>query len=237
MKIKCAIMQPHFFPWSGYFNLMSNVDKFIFLDDAQYSKSSWQSRNKILINNEPKWITVHTKKSSTKDTKILNKKIEYKTNWKKKLIKSIEQNYSKHPYFENLMELLNFFEKENPDTLAGLNILLIKFISNKIQINNDFILSSEFEIKEKRSDKIIKLIEKLNVTDYLTVPGAEFYLTEDEFKKKTNIKLIINDYSQSYYSQYNQKNFIKNLSIIDIIANLGWLKTSKYVKKNCERKI
>ena len=234
MKIKCAIMQPHFFPWSGYFNLMSNADKFIFLDDAQYSKSSWQSRNKILINNESKWITAHTKKSSTKDTKILDKKIEYKTNWKKKLIKSIEQNYSKHPYFENLMELLNFFKKENSNNLAELNILLIIFFSKKIQINTDFILSSKFNIKEKRSDKIIELIEKLNVTDYLTVPGAEFYLTEDEFKNKTNIKLTINDYSQLYYAQYKQKNFIKNLSIIDIIANLGWLKTSKYVKKNYE---
>ena len=113
MSIKCAIMQPHFFPWSGYFNLISNVDKFVFLDDAQYSKSSWQSRNKILINNECKWITAHTKKSSTKDTKILDKKIENKNNWKKKLIKSIEQNYSKHPYFENLMELLNYFKNEN----------------------------------------------------------------------------------------------------------------------------
>jgi len=48
--MKCTIMQPHFFPWSGYFNLMSKVDKFIFLDDVQYSKNSWQSRNQILIN-------------------------------------------------------------------------------------------------------------------------------------------------------------------------------------------
>ena len=31
MKSKCAIMQPHFLPWSGYFNLISKVDKFVFL--------------------------------------------------------------------------------------------------------------------------------------------------------------------------------------------------------------
>ena len=47
--MKCAIMQPHYFPWSGYFNLISKVDNFVFLDDAQFSKDSWQVRNKILI--------------------------------------------------------------------------------------------------------------------------------------------------------------------------------------------
>ena len=46
--MKCAIMQPHYFPWPGYFNLMSKVDKFIFLDDAQFSKNSWHNRNLIL---------------------------------------------------------------------------------------------------------------------------------------------------------------------------------------------
>ena len=132
------------------------------------------------------------------------------------------------------MELLNYFKNENSNNLAELNILLIKFISIKIKINTEFILSSKFNIKKKRSEKIIELIENLDVTDYLTVPGAEFYLTEDEFKKKTNIKLIINYYTPLYYAQLKQKNFIKNLSIIDIIANLGWLKTSKYVKKNNE---
>ena len=43
-------MQPHFFPWPGYFNLISKVEKFVFLDDVQYSKNSWQSRNQILVN-------------------------------------------------------------------------------------------------------------------------------------------------------------------------------------------
>ena len=46
--MKCAIMQPHYFPWPGYFNLMSKVNKFIFLDDAQFSKNSWHNRNLIL---------------------------------------------------------------------------------------------------------------------------------------------------------------------------------------------
>ena len=51
--MKCSIMQPHFLPWIGYFNLISQSEKFIFLDDAQFSKNSWHNRNRILNNNLP----------------------------------------------------------------------------------------------------------------------------------------------------------------------------------------
>lgn len=108
---------------------------------------------------------------------------------------------------------------------------MIKFICNEIKIKTDFVLSSKFQIKKKRSDKIIDIIEQLNITEYLTVPGAEHYLAEDQFLK-TSINLAINIFNQNKYNQYNQKDFVKNLSIIDILANLGWLETSKYVKKN-----
>ena len=65
----------------------------------------------------------------------------------------------------------------------------------------------------------------------MTVIGSENYLAEDNFEKKTKIKLKINNYLQLQYRQYKQINFIKNLSIIDVIANLGWQKTSNYVKE------
>ena len=48
----CSILQPTFFPWSGYFNILAKSNKVIFLDDAQFSKNSWHNRNQILSNNE-----------------------------------------------------------------------------------------------------------------------------------------------------------------------------------------
>ena len=93
-------MQPHYLPWPGYFNLMSKVDKYIFLDDVQFSKNSWQSRNQIIINNHKKWITIPTKKSSLK-TNINNKLIDFSKNWQLKQSKTIIQAYSKHSYIKD----------------------------------------------------------------------------------------------------------------------------------------
>ena len=39
-----SICQPHFIPWLGYFRMIKNSDKFIFLDDVQYNRRSWQNR-------------------------------------------------------------------------------------------------------------------------------------------------------------------------------------------------
>ena len=57
-----SMMQPTFFPWPGYFNLISSVENFVFLDDAQFSKGSWHNRNKIFLLNKIHWLTLPIEK-------------------------------------------------------------------------------------------------------------------------------------------------------------------------------
>lgn len=223
-------MQPHFFPWSGYFNLMSQVDIFIFLDDAQYSKNSWQSRNQILINGKKKWITISTKKSALK-TNINQKIIEISSNWQVKHSKTIIQNYSKCPYANDLKELIDFFNSLKETNLSEYNISIIKFISKKLKIKTQFLNSSSFKIKKDRTAKIIKILETLNAKEYLSPEGSAEYLKNDDFEKLTNVKLLFNNYRDKPYEQKDVLKFISNLSIIDVIANLGWINTETHVKQ------
>jgi hypothetical protein len=53
-----GISQPTFLPWAGYFGLLDFVDEFVFLDDVQFNKRSWQQRNNIKINNQTFFLTV-----------------------------------------------------------------------------------------------------------------------------------------------------------------------------------
>jgi hypothetical protein len=228
--MKCAIMQPSYFPWSGYFNLISKSDKFVFLNDAQYLKASWHSRNIILVNNIKYTLTVPTKKSSLSTT-ILNKLVENSTNWQKKQAKIILQSYSNHPFIEDLQQLIGFFEELKFQNLSELNIEIIKFISKKLNLKTNFFYSNNFDLLEKRTTKIIQILNRINATVYLSPDGAKKYLNEDKFEELTDIKLLFNSYRAIEYKQKNQKNFIENLSIIDVIANLGWINTETYVKQ------
>ena len=66
---------------------------------------------------------------------------------------------------------------------------------------------------------------------YLSPEGSKKYLKEDKFEELTDIKLLFNSYQSMKYKQKNQKKFIENLSIIDVIANLGWINAETYVKQ------
>lgn len=228
--MKCAIMQPTYFPWAGYFNLISKSEIFVFLNDAQYSKGSWHSRNIIIVNNNKYTLTVPTIKSPL-STSIVNKLVDNSINWQKKHAKMIMQAYSKHPFVEDLHLLIDFFEKLNFQNLSELNTAIINFISKKLNIKTNFLYSNDLNLIDKRTTKILEILNRINATVYLSPEGSKKYLKEDRFEESTDIKLLFNDYQSIKYNQKNQINFIENLSIIDVIANLGWIKTENYVKQ------
>ena len=65
--MNCAIVQPHYFPWLGYFDMIHKSDIFVFLDDVKFINREWKNRNKIRLGNDYSWLTVPIKKN----TKIL----------------------------------------------------------------------------------------------------------------------------------------------------------------------
>lgn len=104
-KIKTAIMQPYFFPYIGYWQLISSVDNFIIYDDVNYIKKGWINRNNILIDGRPHQITLPLKKASQNkkinEIELLNDKIK-----KDKILPTIEKSYSKAPHFAEILPLL-----------------------------------------------------------------------------------------------------------------------------------
>ena len=62
--MKVGIMQPYFFPYIGYFQLMNAVDEFVVYDNIEFTKKGWINRNRILVNGKDAFITISLKKDS-----------------------------------------------------------------------------------------------------------------------------------------------------------------------------
>lgn len=227
--MRCVIMQPTYFPWAGFFNLISQAESFIFLDDAQFSKNSWHNRNQLLSNNKRIWLTIPIKKNKL-NTKIIDIQIDNSKNWKQKHIKTISQIYRKHKYYDDLDEILSFLIKSNFDNLGSLNIDLIKLICKKLNLKTNFYNSSNLNLDGKRTDKVIQILDHFKASEYLSPKGAMEYLIKDKFEKKSSIELNFQNYLPKKYLQLNSKKFISHLSIIDVIANIGLKETTEYVK-------
>ncbi len=223
-------MQPTFLPWVGYFHLINEVEKFVFLDDVQFSKGSWHNRNKILLANKVSWLTLPIKKRSL--LTLLNQiEVTDKDVLKNNINLKIKEAYKNHKNYSCIVEIIDFLENLETLSLTEINISIIKYISAKLGNNKvKFINSSDLKVKGKRTEKVINILDKISASKYISTPGAQEYLSEDNYSLKTKIPISFINYFTKEYSQKGITNFVSNLSIIDVIANIGWSKTSDYIK-------
>ncbi|MFT7421201.1 MAG: hypothetical protein ACI9QN_002129, partial [Arcticibacterium sp.] len=84
---------------------MSSVDIIVFYDDVNFITKGWIHRNRLLVNNDIHYFGLQLKKAS--QNKAVNQ-IEVIKDQKfiSKSLKTIEMNYSKAKYFENVFLLI-----------------------------------------------------------------------------------------------------------------------------------
>ncbi|CDX03133.1 WbqC-like protein [Desulfitobacterium hafniense] len=227
--MKCAIMQPTYLPWAGYFNLISLVDYFVFLDDVQFERRSWQSRNRIPINDIPTWVTVPVKQSSQKQI-IKEVLIDDEQRWREKHLKTFQHIYAKHPFLKEIEPILDPLRDTSIKYLADLNILIIEYIAQKLKLCPRFIRASDLSIGEKRSDHLLSICKKLECNEYLSPLGSADYLIQDGSFDSSGVLLMFQNYTPSVYPQQGVVDYVTHLSIIDVIANIGWERTALYIK-------
>lgn len=232
-----AMSQPCFFPWSGYFDLIDSVNIFVFLNDAKFTKQSWQVRNKIFINKKISWINLPVINNSSSqlinETKIFNSK-----NNIKKILKTISQNYSKSKYYKTYYDDFEskLIECSNYEFLDDLNIEIIKWFLKKIEIKTQIFKSSELDINGTRSIRISKICERFETSNYLSAYGALDYIKNDfEIFKEKKINVFFQNYEVAKYNQFSE-NFSGFISIIDMLFNEG-PNTLSIIRNNRKNKI
>lgn len=212
--MRLAIMQPYFFPYIGYFQLINAVDKFVFYDDVNFIKKGWINRNRILINGQANYFTVHLNGAS--QNRLINE-IKFIDN-RKKLITSIQMAYKRAPYFQEIYPLIKNVLSFQTKNISQLAIYSIKTICEYLGIKTIFEISSLNYTATKgleRTERLKKICKINNASDYINpIGGMKLYRKEDfEF---SNIHLSFLKPNLMEYKQF-QNNFISGLSIIDVL--------------------
>lgn len=209
-------MQPYFFPYIGYFQLIKAVDTFVVFDDVNYIKKGWINRNAILVNGGPHLFTMSLV-SASQNKHINAIQIDENSNWKSDLLKCISFSYKKAPFFEEIYTLLAEIIVYEDSNLSSYIIHSLKKICAYLYIETNFISSSELnkDIELKAQDKIINICKLLGAQKYINpIGGIELYDKNTFLKEEVMLSFIkTNTFS---YKQYNNP-FIENLSIIDVL--------------------
>ena len=220
MTVKAAIMQPTYLPWMGYLGMMDLADIFVFYDDVQFEKRSWQQRNKIVMPpGNCLWLSVpvpHHQGVNIKDVRI-----NYETDWQDKHWKSIYHAYHKALYFKEYQEAVKEIYQIHWENLRDLNIYIIQTLAKKLDIKMPkFIRSSDLEgITGQKTDHLINIMQRLNADEFICAPGARAYLQREKFKDAC-IKLYWHEYNHPIYPQ-TCRDFTPYLSVIDLLFNTG----------------
>lgn len=217
--MKIAIMQPYIFPYIGYFQLISAVDKFVFYDDVNFIKGGWINRNQILLNGSKNLFTVPLKSASSFQTineTLIHSELYFK--WKKKFIKSLEQSYKKAPYFDAVYPLIQQIFETKHTTIADLCIHSIKKVTNYLALEVVFEISSKKYSETKgieKAERLINICQINQANTYINPIGGKELYQKDTFEKE-NINLFFIQNQLPSYPQFNNE-FIPGLSIIDVL--------------------
>ena len=214
--MKIGIMQPYIFPYIGYWQLINKVDYYVIYDDVNFIKGGWINRNSILMNNEAKLISIQMQGSSP--NKLINEiQVSPELIWRKKFIKTIENCYSKAPFYNEVFPIIRKIIMNDEINLAKYLEYSIKQICEYLGIKTKIIISSEIDKNNalKGQDKVIDICKRLNGDEYYNaIGGQELYSYEEFFMK--NIKLKFIRTKKIAYKQFSNE-CITNLSIIDIM--------------------
>ena len=221
-------MQPTFLPWSGYFHLMTEVDCFVFLDDVQLQKPSWQTRNRILFRGKPHYLTVPTLGSPHQlisETRLADEP------FREKHLEVLRHAYGKHPHGALVSSILrDVYADSALSLLADLNERFIRDAARLLQISTPFVRASELMAAGKRSTHLRELLERLGSRSYLSPRGSAAYIEEDGVLEAAGIDVRFQDYPVRPYAQLGAPEFISHLSILDVLAHLGPEAAARYVR-------
>jgi hypothetical protein len=216
---RTAVLQSNYLPWKGYFDIIHDVDVFIFYDDVQYTKNDWRNRNKVKTAHGTTWLTIPT--GPNLNRLICDVELQDAA-WQTKHWNTISQTYARAPFFPRYRR---FFEAVYLDrrwtNLSTLNQYLVKTISRDLLgIPTEFGDSRDFAVVGAKQDRLIDLCRKARATYYLSGPAAKDYIDPQAFEA-AGIELAWKSYEG--YPEHPQlfPPFEHAVSIIDLLFNTG----------------
>jgi len=207
-------MQPYFLPYIGYFQLINYVEKFVIADDMNFIKGGWINRNYMLLDGKPFRINLELISASQN---LWIRSIEIVPN-KYKLLKTIEVNYKKAPFFKEVFplfeEIMNYEERNLARFIGNSLIKIAKYLKfdTHFEYEGDN-LNSEYILKSQ--ERLISNCKVFGATEYVNAIGGRALYNKEDFKK-AGIDLYFLKPRPIEYKQYNNP-FVPNLSIIDVL--------------------
>jgi hypothetical protein len=215
---RAVILQPMYLPWIGYFGMMDTADVFVFYDDVQFVRRSWQRRNKIKIpDGDFTWLTVSVHKDFGQEIREVELCDD---GWRAEHWQALLHSYSNAPYFEHYRDELEGILKMEWEYLVDVNMELIRFLYRVFDLSETkFHYSSAIDVEGTKTNRLIEILLTIEADEYVTGPAAQDYLEKAQFEA-AGIELFWHEFEHPEYEQIHGE-FVSHLSAIDLLFHQG----------------
>ena len=221
-------MQPYFFPYIGYWQLIHAVERFVIYDDVNFIVRGWVNRNRILINGSPTYITVPLHQA-TQNKKICEIDLHSPPGWRDKLIRMVEITYRKAPHFSEVFPVVEKIIRHETSSLTDYLVHQLHSLSLFMGIKTEFVVSSRCYKNDYLSgqERILDICKRADADVYVNPQGGQQMYDWKSFKNAgVDLRFII---MRPIPYKQRAAGFIQNLSIIDSLMEVGPMEIKQHL--------
>jgi hypothetical protein len=197
---------------------VSLADVFVIMDEAQYDKR-FTNRNLILDSHGPIWLTVPIDKaykfSPNKDVRI-NESLP----WRKEHWKKIEVSYTNARFFNHYRAELKEFYDTSWSNLFELDLETTRKTMEWLGLRVPIMRESELRVGTAGTQRLVDICKAVGADTYISGRGGKNYMDEGLFHS-SGLRIEYQEYSALTYPQRFTDKFVADLSILDMLANVG----------------
>lgn len=214
-----GIMQPYFFPYLGYYDVINQSDAWIVFDVVLYKPKSWMNRNRILHPSEGwQYISVpvaHASTDAIKDVRVIDKAAA-----QRRILGQIEHYRARRaPFFSAVRALIEKAFAAAGDALADLNVASLAVVCEYIGIPFEPKKLSEMGLSlpkiEDPGDWALEICAALGFDGYVNPPGGRDIFDVGRYARR-GISIRFTDLVDFRYSQ-RAASFVEHLSVLDVL--------------------
>ncbi|WP_417500928.1 WbqC family protein [Marinobacter sp.] len=216
--MKLAIMQPYFFPYPGYFQLLAQADLWVVFDHCQFVNKGWVNRNRILHPDPEKgwqYLTVPLSKRGRFDF-IDQIDIDENADWRKSLVGKLT-HYRAAPHYQEVMAVFKGALSYQGSRLSAFLVNSLRLLADYLGVKTRIVVYSELNLGVEKvvhsGQWALRISEALGATEYLNPIGGESLFDPLEFfEAGIELRFLetrIREYCQGPYD------YVPNLSILD----------------------
>jgi hypothetical protein len=218
--VKLGVMQPYFFPYVGYFELIRKTDRWVVFDTVQYQRKHWMNRNRIHHPDDGwQYVSVPVSKFE-RFARIDQIRLHDVTHASERIVAQLEHYKGKAPNYEHVIDLVTrTFAGLQGESLVELNVRGLQLVCEAIGIEFRHEVLSQMELELPPVDHpgrwALEISDAMGATEYLNPPGGRDLFSAEEFEAR-GIGLSFTDLPGLRYDCAPYE-FIESLSILDVL--------------------